>query len=211
VKTLIIDFERELQEANNREHASGTIYYQEPHKLTVVVDEPLNQWMIFEKEKLEIYYPDERKAFRFTSSFPFQLSFFQAFMGVLSKDYGLGDLGYVLVRRSSLDDTVTTVWKPPKKLAKSLGEFTLVHEKRKIIRAESKKANGFVTSRCAFSNHFEYGKMFFPLEIFTKRYSESDSSIERVTFSEPEFNGELPSDIIYFTIPPDIAVEESEW
>jgi outer membrane lipoprotein-sorting protein len=211
MQTLIIDFDRQLVEIDNREQASGTIYYLPPHKLTVVVDEPIHQWMLFGKKRLEIYYPDEQKAFRFNSAYPFQLSFFEAFIGVLSKDYGLSDLGYVLVHRSVTGDTITTTWKPPKPLAKALGEFILVYEKDKIIRAESKKVDGTITSRCTFGNHFEFKDIFFPFEITTIRFFESDSTVESILFSNPEFNGELPQHIIYFTIPSDAAIEESEW
>ncbi len=211
IQTLMINFERELVEIDNREEASGTIYYLSPAKLSVIVEKPIKQWMVFGEKKLEIYYPDEQKAFRFTSEYPFQLSFFQAFIGVLNEDYGLSDLGYVLVQRLANADTITTIWKPPKALAKALGEFTLVHEKDRIIRAESKKTDGFVTSRCLFSNHFEYKAAFFPLTITTTRFFESDSSIERIAFSKPEFNCELPQNIIYFTIPSNADIEETEW
>jgi outer membrane lipoprotein-sorting protein len=211
VQSLIIDFHRELIEAGNREEAAGTIYFCSPQDLTVIVREPLTQWMVFGKKKLEIYYPDEEKAFRFTSEYPFQLSFFQAFVGVLNKDYGLSDLGYVLVQRSVNADTITTIWKPPKSLAKLLGEFFLVYCQGRIIRAESRTPKGAALSRCTFGNHFEFDEVFFPLQITAIRFFESDSSIESVTFSEPQFNCEIPQEIAHFTIPPTTDVEETEW
>jgi outer membrane lipoprotein-sorting protein len=210
-QTLIVDFDRELLETDNKEQASGTIYCLPPNRITVIVDKPINQWMIFSEKKLEIYYPDEQKAFRFTSEYPFQLSFFQAFLRVLYEDYRLGDLGYVLVQRFANGDTVTTIWKPPKSLAKLLGEFYLIYDRNKIIRAESRNADGSVASRTSFSNHYEFSGFFFPLEITTIRFFKSDSTIEKISFAEPEFNTKIPQDIIYFTFPPDVEIEETEW
>lgn len=210
-RSLAVNFSREFAEYDSKEEATGTIYYLPPHKLTVVVEEPIDQWMIFDRQKLEIYYPDERKALRFTSSQPFQLSFFQAFLGVLDEDYGLGDIGYILVHRSKNGDTVATTWKPPKKLAKVLGDFTLVHEGQRIIRAESRRADGTVSSRCLFTDHYPYGNTYFPLTIITKRFFETDTSVERISFANPRFDLELPQDTIYFSLPDDVTIEESEW
>lgn len=210
-RILMVDFKREFLETDNREFASGTIYLLPPHHITVKVTDPINQRMIFSEKKLEIYYPQEKKLFRFLSDYPFHLSFFEALLGVLQKDYGLGDIGYVLVRRTEIGDTTTTTWKPPKPLGKRLGEFILAYEGERIIFAESRKPDGSLVSRAAFSDHYEHNGYYFPLEITTTRFSEQDSSVERVWFAEPLFNTTIPDDIKYFTIPPDVEVEESTW
>ncbi len=212
IQSLIIDFKRELIEPNNRELTSGTIYYLSPHTITVIVKTPIHQWMIFGEKKLEIYYPDNEKAFRFKSDIPFQLPFFQSFLGVVKKDYGLSHLGYVLIQRTQDGDTITTIWKPPKKLAKVLGDFTLVHAEDRIILVTSKTPDGSPGTRTSFNAHFKYENTYFPLKISsTTSRSDSDSTAELISFDKPQFNCALPETVIYFTIPPDVAVEEIEW
>jgi len=105
LQTLQIQFKRYYKERNSEETVEGTIYFKSPGKVTVVVNEPIQQWMLFKKNGMDIYYPIERKAFRFITQNPVLLPFFQAFLGVLKKDYGLMDIGYTLSYHKKRGDT----------------------------------------------------------------------------------------------------------
>jgi hypothetical protein len=67
VETLIVDFSRKTLSTAGEELISGTIYFQAPEDVIITVDSPVVQWSIFEGTNLLIYYPLERRAFRFIS------------------------------------------------------------------------------------------------------------------------------------------------
>lgn len=211
LQTLQIQFKRYYKERNSEETVEGTIYFKSPGKVTVVVNEPIQQWMFFKKNGMDIYYPIERKAFRFITQNPVSLPFFQAFIGVVKKDYGLIDMEYTLASRQTKGDTLFTKWYPPKKASKVIGDFTLTFCSDKLIYAESKKPDGSISSRTFYSNHIKNGNVFFPLQISTVRHIKSDTTFEKIIYSNPKFNIELPQDVIYFIIPADVSIKKIQW
>ncbi|MCK4576731.1 hypothetical protein KAU34_10010 [candidate division WOR-3 bacterium] len=212
LQDIQVEFIRYYKEKNTEEIIKGTIYFSSQENITVLIKEPINQWMILGKFVMDIYYPDQRKAFRFNTQNPVTLPFFQAFLGVVNKDYGLIDLGYSLsYHRKKGGDTLLTYWSPPKKASRILGDFTLVYVSGKISYAEFKKPNGSTLSKSHYSNHIQYGEYYFPLEIFTVRYSKADSTVEKITYINPQFNVELPEEVVGFKIPQDVIIEEIEW
>lgn len=211
LQSLQIEFERFYKEKNREEIIEGSIYYNAPGSVIAVVEKPINQWIIFGKYGMDIYYPVERKAFRFITQNPVLLPFFQAFLGVVKKDYGLMDIGYTLSYHKKREDTLFTYWAPPKQLSKILGDFTLLYVSNRINYAEFEKPDGTIMSKSFYSNHIHHDTNYFPLEITTIRYIQADSTIEKITYSNPQFNIELSKEVLDFKIPPDVGVEEIEW
>lgn len=212
VQSLQIDFERHARERNSHEFASGTIFYSQSHGITIHVEDPIEQWMILKKYQLDIFYPIDRKAFLFKTENPTSLPFFQAFIGVVKKDYGLIELGYTLARHQKREpDTLFTYWVPPKKASKVLGDFTLIYVSNKITYAEFKNPKGSILSKTFYKSHCEFSGHHFPLSITTIRYSEADSTVEKITYSHPQFNVEIPESVLVFEIPDDVVTKEINW
>lgn len=210
-QTLQIEFERYYREKNVEEIEEGTIYYKTPDNITVIVKKPVNQWMILRSKGMDLYYPTDKKAFRFNTKKPVPLPFMEAFLGVVKRDYGLIDIGYILCNRKINAETLITHWSPPKKLSKVLGDFTLIYVSDKLIYAESKKVDGTIMNKSSYSNHFHHGETYYPLEICTVRYTNPDSTIEKITFSKPQFNCEFPESIKCFNIPTYVKIKKIEW
>ena len=58
LKTLSLDFTRELTEDNKTEHIAGTLHYDvKAARVVVEVTQPLKQIMVVKDKTLEIYYP----------------------------------------------------------------------------------------------------------------------------------------------------------
>lgn len=74
LKTLSLDFTREITENGTKERIEGTLHY-DVEKLRVVihVNKPIKQIMVAKENTLEIYYPDQKQAFRFISEGPVPL------------------------------------------------------------------------------------------------------------------------------------------
>jgi len=212
LRTIQVEFERQYSERGIKETVKGNIYYQAPERVTVIVTYPLKQWMIFEDTRLTIYYPNNKRAFQINTQSPISLPFFDAFIGVVKTDYGLTDIGYALCDYKTRGDTLFTYWSPPKKkTSRALGEFTLAYVSNKIVYAELKKRNGTIISKSFYKNHVQYGTTFFPLEIYTIRYMEKDSTFEKIVYTDPQFDRPLPPEVTNFRVPANIDIEKISW
>ena len=211
LKTLAIEFRHEYSEGGSIEAVKGTVYYLAPTKVILKVTSPINQWMVLKGKEMTIYYPDENMGFYIVSQSPISLPFFEAFIGAIKEDYGLTDIGYTLSNHEIRGDTLFTYWSPPKKLSKVLRKLTLVHISNKLTYTELKGTDGTIISKSFYSDHIRYGAIYFPLKITTIRYIKTDSIIEKVVYSNPQFNISLPQEITNFKIPLDAEVKEIKW
>jgi outer membrane lipoprotein-sorting protein len=194
-----------------REITSGSIYYQKPGGIVIKVKDPIDQWMVLEGDTMLIYYPTDSTAFRFHSDNPFSLPFFQLFVGMGNTDLGLSKAGFTLDRNEVRHDTLITYWKPPEQAGKSLGNAIVVLVENKLVFMELQNAKGKTLTNIAFNDHLQYRGTYFPLEITSVEFEDSDSTVETVVFHNPQFNVELPPEVINFKIPQGIEVEEIEW
>ena len=211
VKTLIVGFERHSVQNGVSETTRGTIFFRAQALTLVHIQTPVNQWMLHRDQEMLIYYPDEQKAFRITSTqIPFFVSFFQAFLGVLLEDFGLTSIGYTLARCDQQGDVLISHWNPPAAAVKSLGSFLLEYQANRLVRVELNDPRGQLVSRTLFRNHQPYGNIDFPGEILSERF-QGMKGTETVLFIEPRFNVELPAEAVNFSIPAGVSVKEVQW
>ena len=211
LQNLQTEFRRYYKERNKEEIIEGTIYCESSGKITVVVDDPIDQWMIFEKKDLLIFYPVKQRAFRLISNDPVSLPFFMLFLGVAKEDYGLTDMGYRLTGYETNADTLVAYWDPPKQVSKILGGFTLRYVSDRIVYTELKKADGTILVKSVYSNHIHHGAHYYPQEILTVRYILADSTLEKVIYNNLQFGISFPEEVLNFTIPSNLEVEEIKW
>ncbi len=210
-QTIEVEFERVYVNKDITEILGGKIFYQSPDDLRLLITKPIKQWMILRGNKFDIYYPDDKKAFRIISKFPPSLPLFEAFVGAVKEDYGLIELGYSMSTYGTKGETLFTYWDPPEKTSKTLGKFTLEFIENKIAYVEAINAKGKIIAKSFYRNHLSYGANYFPLEITTVRYFDSDSTFEKVTYTNPVFDKKFSSDSTDFKIPFEVKVEEIEW
>lgn len=142
-----------------------------------------------------------------TVTFPF----FQAFLGTINEDFGLSQLGFSLIDNKMLDDTLITIWAPPKAAADEIGGFTLSHLGDKIVCAELFNGNGSIISSSIFADHVQYKTYHFPCEMTTYRYTNIDTTREHIVFLNPQFNVDIADTMINFRPPVDVEIERVEW
>ncbi|TET47141.1 hypothetical protein E3J62_02340 [candidate division TA06 bacterium] len=208
---LSIAFVREYTQDAEKETASGMVYCQPPDRIILRVTHPVDQWMVFEDTLTTIYYPASRQAFRIISRFGSYPPFVQAFVGVAERDYGLSGLGYRVRDYNIQADTLISHWTPPKRFSLFLGETILKIIDDKIVFTESKTARGETLRKSLHKKHVRYQGTYFPMEILTTEYSRTDSTFEKVVFSDPEFDSPLPEEVLNFHIPTDVEVKEVKW
>ena len=211
IENISVKFTRILTKKGAKEFVKGNIYYQAPESTVLRLTKPIHQWMLLVDNSMIIYYPKEQKAFKYTSKNPFSLPFFQIFVNIGKDNLGLSEAGFTLVRNKIKEDTLITYWEPPQKAKKVLGNIIVGLEKDKLIFVEMENAKGKKLAKIIFGNHFQHGDIFYPLEIISIKYQKNSSTTESVIYDYPQFNIELPEEVVNFKIPDDVEVEEIEW
>ena len=97
LKTLSLDFRRDLTEKGKTEHTIGTLHYDAAAARVIVqVQEPILQIMLVKDTMMGIYYPVENQAFHFISEGRIPLPFVESIIQSTQVEYGLTALGYSL-------------------------------------------------------------------------------------------------------------------
>ena len=214
LKTLSLDFKRELTENDKMERTAGTLHYDaEAAWVIVEVTEPLKQIMIVKGKVVEIYYPVENQAFRFTFEGRIPLPFVESILQSTQAEYGLTTIGYSLDRHEIVDDVLYTYWTPPEKAKDKLGTVILGSRDDRLISAEVKNPRGHLVARTLYQNHSKMGLNYIPMTVTSTAYGANSELLrhEQIVYSNPQMNVEPPNPILNFRIPESVKVQEVKW
>ncbi len=211
LKTLSLDFTRELTEGEKKETTTGTLHYDvKAARIVIEVAEPLKQIMVVKDKVLEIYYPVENQAFRFIAKGRIPLPFVESIIESTQAEYGLTTIGYSFDRHEIADDVLYTYWAPPEKAKDKLGTVILGSRNSRLISAEVKTPDDQLAAKSFYRNHIKLGDSHIPMEVISRLYGPKSEVMEyeRVVYSNPQLNAQPPSPIFQFEIPKFVKVKE---
>ena len=214
LKTLSLNFTRELTENNKTERTAGTLHYDvKAARVVVEVTEPLKQIMVVQDKVLEIYYPVENQAFRFITKGRISLPFVESIIQSTQAEHGLTAIGYSLDRHEIMDDVLYTHWTPPKKAKDKLGTIILGSWAGKLTSAEAKTPDDQLAAKSFYRKHTKFGDSHIPMEVTSSLYGPKSEVLEheRVVYSNPRLNPQPPTLILQFEIPKSARVKEVKW
>ena len=214
LKTLSLDFTRQLTENNKTERTTGTLHYDvKSARVVVAVTEPLKQIMIVKDKVLEIYYPVGKQAFRFISEGRVPLPFVESIIQSTQAEYGLTAIGYSLDKHEIADDMLYTYWTPPEKAKDKLGTISLGMRDDRLVSTVVKNAKGNIIARSRYQNHSKVGINFVPMTVTSKTYGAKTEVLqhERIVYSNPQVNAEKLNPMLNFTIPESVQVKVVKW
>ena len=214
LKTLSLEFTRELTENGKTENIAGTLHYDvKAARVVVEVTQPVKQIMVVKDNVLEIYYPIEKQAFRFISEGRVPLPFVESIIQTTQAEYGLTAIGYTLDKHDVVEEVLYTYWKPPEKAKGTLGSVILGMHNDRLISAEIKNPAGYIIGRSRYQNHSKIGIHYIPMAVTSSTYNAKSEVIqhEQIIYSNPEVNTKTPNPMLNFTIPESVEVKESKW
>ena len=214
LKTLSLDFTRELTEKGTTERIAGTLHYDlKSSRVVVEVTKPIKQIMIVKDKVLEIYYPDQQQAFRFISEGRIPLPFVESIIQSTQAEYGLTAIGYTLGKHDVIDKVLYTHWKPPEKAKDTLGVVILGMRDDQLISAEIKNPAGYIIGRSRYQHHKKIGINYIPMTVTSSTYGEKSEVLqsEQIVYSNPQVNIEPSNPMLNFTIPKSVEVKEVKW
>ena len=214
LKTLSLDFTRELTENNKTEIIAGTLHYDvKAARVVVEVTEPLQQITVVQDKVLEIYYPLQNQAFRFTTKGRIPLPFVESIIQSTQAEHGLTAIGYSLDRHETTDDVLYTYWTPPEKAKDSPGTIILGSRTDRFISAEVKTSDDKLAAKSIYRHHTKLGDSYIPMEVTSSLYGPKSEVIEHehVVYSNPQPNAQPPVPILQFETPKSAKVKEIKW
>ncbi len=214
LKTLSLDFTRELAENDKTEHIAGTLHYDaRTTRVVVEVTAPLKQIMVVKDKVLEIYYPVEKQAFRFLSEGRIPLPFVESIVQSTQAEHGLTVIGYSLKNHDVVDEILYSYWSPPKKAKDKLGTIILGMQDDRLISAEVKNPKGHIVARSHYQNHSKVGMNYVPMKVTSTTYGAKSEVLqyEHIVYSNPQVNVSTPNHILNFAIPESVEVKEIKW
>ncbi len=214
LKTLSLDFTRELTENDKTEHIAGTLHYDaSAARVVVEVAAPIKQIMVVKDKELEIYYPVEKQAFRFISEGRIPLPFVESIVQSTQAEHGLTAVGYSLEKHDIVNEVLYSYWSPPKKAKDKLGTIILGMQDDRLISAEVKNPKGHIIARSHYQNHSKVGMNYVPMMVTSSTYGEKSEVLqyEHIVYSNPQVNVNPPNQILNFAIPESVEVKEVKW
>ena len=173
LKTLSLDFTRELTENDKTEHIAGTLHYDaSAARVVVEVTAPIKQIMVVKDKELEIYYPVEKQAFRFISEGRIPLPFVESIVQSTQAEHGLTAIGYSLEKHDIVNEVLYSYWSPPKKAKDKLGTIILGMQDDRLISAEVKNPKGHIIARSHYQNHSKVGMNYVPMMVTSSTYGD---------------------------------------
>ena len=214
LKTLSLDFTRELTENDKTEHIAGTLHYDaSAARVVVEVAAPIKQIMVVKDKELEIYYPVEKQAFRFISEGRIPLPFVESIVQSTQAEHGLTAVGYSLEKHDIVNEVLYSYWSPPKKAKDKLGTIILGMQDDRLISAEVKNPKGHIIARSHYQNHSKVGMNYVPMMVTSSTYGTKSEVLqyEHTVYSNPQVNVNPPNPILNFAIPESVEVKEVKW
>ena len=214
LKTLSLNFTRELTEKDKTEQIAGTLHYDaKVTRVVVEVNDPLKQIMVVKDKALEIYYPEQKQAFRFIAKGRIPLPFVESIIQSTQAEHGLTAIGYTLEKHDIVDEVLYSYWSPPKKAKDQLGTVIVGMQDDRLISAEVKNPKGYIIAKSHYQNHSKIGVNYVPMMVTSSTYDEKSEVLqhERVVYSNPQVNADPQNPILNFTIPESVEVKEVKW
>lgn len=214
LKTLSLDFTRELTEDGKTERIAGTLHYDvNTARVVVEVTKPIKQMMVVKENVLEIYYPIEKQAFRFIAEGRIPLPFIESIIQSTQAEYGLTAIGYSLDKHDIVDKVLWTHWKPPEKAKEQLGTIILGMRDDKLISAEVKDPKGHIIARSLYQNHKKIGIYYIPMTVTSSSYGTKSEVLQRekIIYSNPQVNAKPQNPMFNFTIPESVKIKVVKW
>jgi hypothetical protein len=208
---LSVEFQKTSYESGSVKTAKGIAFLCTKDHVHIKVYYPLNQIMDINANVMKIFYPDDNIAMKIISDSPFSLPLIQAFVATFSENFGLSDLGFCIDRSYSKEDTLYTIWKPPKALKQEIKEFTIAFLKDHIVFTRLKN-NKDMTRTSIFENYHTVGSISYPAKVTTRElYKGKENGKDVILYSNLKFESELPSEVCHFTFPDSTKVQEIHW
>ncbi len=210
LRTLRAEFTRTTTSTASVETVRGTLFFEAPDLLILVVREPVLQWAILETGRVTFWYPDVGKAWRFTEKSPKLLGLSSLFVAEPRADFGLAAAGFSLAGSETQNGVLRTWWEPPSSIERTTGILIVESRDNRPFQITVQNPRGDFRAQVSYAYTF-VGEVPVPEYIEVTQEDRGQSVTEKIAYSGYEINGDLPAEIAGFRLPPDAALKDIAW
>jgi hypothetical protein len=206
---MCADFELVIDRYGRTDRSTGMAFFDLDSTLNLRVESPLNQWMVFRKDTLVIYYPETQSGFRIPSiQGDVALPAFQLLVNATKEDVGLVALGYELIDYRKQHDTLVAIWHPRQLSNRpALADMEVLYVDSEVRQLSIRGRDGGSTL-IEYSGFVNLGSVRFPRRVTMTR-SELDGQhyMEAMTLGEIDSSCEFAAGVSNPIIPKDADIE----
>ncbi|MCX7821266.1 MAG: hypothetical protein N2258_06285 [Brevinematales bacterium] len=212
VKTAEVPFKKTVKiDQKQTEIVEGIIYFTGGENILIKVYKPLNQLVIITKFTNIFYYPDENSGIAIIYSRPVISQMKMQFDLFSRDDMGLSEAGYKVEKSYKTNDMLMSLWTPPDKYKKQLGNVELGLRKNRIVLNKMYSPDGKLLLTAEYDDFEKINDLTFPKRIKTTTFQNNIVREEEVIYTNPKVNIKLPQEIINFKIPENAKIKETRW
>jgi len=189
----------------------GTLYFLAPDQVIIVVSKPVLQWSVFRGKDLLIYYPQERKAFRFISRNRLLIPFARSFIGLVREDFGLAEAGFSLKEHRRQAGLLMTVWSAPQRIRRLISRAVVGSDGGRPVLLELYDPKNRLVARTTYSSYFQQGPILLPGRSTAFQVTPNGELREEFFYFNHRVNEPLPSEVEDFRVPDSVEVQELAW
>lgn len=183
--------------------------YYSRDKIILVVNFPINQWVIIDTVKSVFYYPDKKEAIEISAKNSTPLSFLEDILNLLNETYGLEDAMMEISNTEVINDTLITTWEP---IEKDTGfEFQLFFFDNKLMKSKLSNKRLDLMQTTYYNNYQDYDNIYLPNDIISVKSQEDYFSTNIYEYQDFNINNDLPDEIDNFELPLDTKLTKREW
>ncbi|MGC8770377.1 MAG: LolA family protein [Brevinematia bacterium] len=212
VKTAEVPFKKTVWiDKKQSEMVEGTIYFTGEENLLIKVHKPLNQIVIINKFTNIFYYPDENSGISIIYSRPVVSQTRMQFDLFSRDDLGLSEAGYKVEKSYKTNDILMSLWVPPDKYKKQLGNVEIGLRKNRIVLNRMYSPDGKLLLIAEYDEFEKIGDVTFPKKIKTTTFQNKVVREEEIIYINPKINTKIPEEILNFKIPETAKIKEKKW
>ncbi len=207
--SLSANFTKILVENDTESLTKGSLFLNYPETLHLKINYPIMQDIVINDTLMQIFYPEKHLLYNVNAAYHDKLIFLSPFVASQYKDYGLSALSYTLSDYQVENDTLITIWQPPKEMGNA-GATVLKTLNDKLVNVLIYDEKDNIVQKILFKDYQKLGFIGFPGTVEILYKNSGKITKKNVTLTNLEINKSIP-DSLNLDIPENVTIENFEW
>ncbi len=207
--SLAANFTKILVENDIESLTKGSFYLKYPETLLLKINYPVMQDIVINDTLMQIFYPEKHLLYNVNADYHEKFMFLSPFIASQYKDYGLSALSYTLADYQVENDTLITIWQPPKEMGNA-GTTVLKTLNDKLVNVVIYDEKDTIVQKIFFKDYQKLGYIGFPGTVEILYMNSEKKTKKNVTLTNLELNKSIP-DSLNIDIPENVTIENFEW
>jgi len=208
INTLQMPFTRISKDNISSSITKGTIYHS-PGKTILIIEKPIDQWVLIDTINTIYYYPDKAEAISISAKNSTKISFLEDILNILDESYGLEDVSLQNTSNEIINDTLVTTWEPEEENTGFVYELSFYDNK--LVKNEVINEIIDFSLTTFYYDYLKFNNYFLPTRLVSIKNSEELVSTDIYEYEYFKINVELQAEIMEFVLPQNTKITKRQW